>query len=403
MRRVVLLAGLFAAGFGVVLLAHLARDESGSPGRTGLVEDVPPGSSRPESVAEVPEGFTSPDSRRPGVRLTGWLVSPRGDRLADHRVEAHSFPWAVAPPLGTSVTTSTGWFEFEDLPGASVALAVYGPGEGDIPEFPRRPREPQGWQEAVALQMSGLEGQIQLCLLADGLQEVTLVSPRHAAFWVGATVLGIEQPPQTVLELRESDWRDHWSRWIHVDAQLEVPEDDRAERDWRDRSLGSAPLGAGLRLVLGSMAASSSEWDGGERIVVGAAVLEATRLVVQADWHRTVTRDLGPVPPGGWVEAGTLVTEPAGRLRVLLADDANGQELSDATLAASATGGGFDDSTLHVEWNEDLRAWLVRTDRSNGTCMLRAAARGYEPLEQHVELRPFLDDEIQLRLRRLPP
>jgi hypothetical protein len=363
--------------------------------RSASTEAAGPRSPEPDAS---PAPSSSLDDDAFPAHLSGWLASPAGELLAQHSVVVS---WARSPSLAAgskdTVTGSDGWFLVSDLPETTVEIRVQGPGEGDVREY-----RSTSWREARAraaeLRPRSLEGATSLHLPSGGVDELTLVSRLHPAFWVAGRVVGMQAPPQ---EDGQPAGRDTGWRWVHVRLTRPGGEDGAvALSDAGDPP--ATPLGRGPLIELHAEPNDTSS-DGDGAFLAGAMTAADTRMVVSSQGHRTIVLDLPEAPRLGHVDVGDLRTEPVGEIAALVMDARFGQEVPAPKLSARASGGGWPDAALGVSWDDDALCWKVRTDRSHGSCELRVEAPGYTPAVLVVELQPFLQAELDLLLERAPP
>ncbi len=138
-----LLAGVLALVGVAALLALWLREPGGEPAGGARVLDTesrvePGGGHAPAGATPAVRGEPSPDrgtvaahgveastdgnsestsEKSPGAaRVSGWLVSPSGDRLADHSVNVRSFRPGLQQPndLSQAQTSGDGWFTVAD-------------------------------------------------------------------------------------------------------------------------------------------------------------------------------------------------------------------------------------------------------------------------------------------------
>jgi hypothetical protein len=344
-------------------------------------------------------GVLADASASPGGTRTfsGWLVSPAGQRLADHVVELR--PLVDGSPVPDSAvrapTAADGRFTLGKAPAGVIEIAVRGPANGDVWDRDWRRRR-EGGPDGPELVVD--EGRIIAALAPAGLQDATLVTRSHPAFWVVGSVAGIREPPVGVeheaLDERGSPWLwpGHLSAHLTIAAGERSPQAEPAEPE---------PLGSGPLIELGLAGYVGSAY-GPSFMARGERVLE-TLLSVEIGWHRTVEVDIGPAAIGSVVDVGTLQTEPTGRIVVQVVDGNSGQVCDGARVLANCRGGAWPDAAARVTWRGDDRTWLVITDRSQGICELRVEAAGDAQPTRAVELAPFLDVRVELPLVVLPP
>ncbi len=361
--------------------------------------------SDPRPAAELPiteQPVAAQPSDRPGaaVLLSGWLVSPSGQRLSDHFVQLRPAQGLEQDPVRVRRAQSSGdgRFTLERADPGLVELSVLGPDDGDV--------WGNDWLDATQNDSEEPmrqvdEGRITLTLPTSGLQDVTLVVEAHPAFWVSGTLQGLQEPPPGLDRVRDVV-RDVSGRWFAGTggAWLEAPGETVAGWEQRHDLPEHPPIGLGPVIPIGKRL---GVWWGGDEFVARAERPRDSRLVVEVGWHRTIVVDLDGAPTGGFVDAGVLHTEPVGRIAVHLLDASTGQQAQHATLSAECRGGDRASAPGEVQWLPESHARVVVTDRSHGTCEPRAEAPGYVPLLRTVELAPFLDLELDLLLERTPP
>ncbi len=279
----------------------------------------------------------------------------------------------------------------------TIEVSVLGPGTGDVWGYDWLDVGSNGSADLHAVIA---EGQVKARLAPGGLQEVTLVVTAHPAFWVVGSITGVMQHPVDLASFALSD--ESLIRGFPglVQAWLELPKVVATGRFERLAPPRHPPIGSGPVIELTQV--EVSDWVGGDSFLARAADLQATRLVVAVGWHRTLVVDLGLPPRGGIVDVGVLRTEAAGFLVVHVLDASTHQEVEGAVPSAECRDGGHASAPLAPERLADSRTWIMATDRSSGTCELRAEAAGYQPLIRTIELAPFLDLELDLLLERVP-
>ena len=283
------------------------------------------------------------------------------------------------------------------LPGL-MEVSVLGPGRGDVWGVDWHAASPDG-RDLPEAQVD--EGRITMTLAPGGLQDVTLVVEAHPAFWVNGTLQGLQEPPPGLDRIRSvaPDVSGMWFAGARG-AWLVAPGETAAGWEQRHELPEHPPIGLGPVIPIGNRLGA---WWGGAEFIARAERPQDTRLVVEVGWHREIVVDLAGEPPGGFIDVGVLHTEPVGRIAVHLLDVETGLAVEHATLSAECRGGDRASAPSEAEWLSESHAWVIVTDRSHGTCELRAEAPGYAPLVRTVELAPFLDLELDLLLERAPP
>jgi hypothetical protein len=330
------------------------------------VEPVPP--PPPEDNAPAPEALDTGAGTR---ALSGRVIDARGKPLAGHVVRL-SDPSGAMPAGGATTralqatTDSEGRFTVADVGGGTKVLQLLGPGEGDIAILQPDRKLPSG----VGVGFSTDEGRIYLAVPPGGLDDIELVGPRHACFWVHGQLEPAGTPesePEHVhlitncIQLRASvpDWGEVFDPLAAMASEL-----GPAEHDPTRITLLVPKLGRGLE----------------RSFLVGADEPSDTLLVVAVPGYATQTRK---VQGASLVEqVGTIALERVAGLVVDLSDTVTPQPVGQCTIELRETGGGLPDRVSIHEVRNDVYGDLplgrtIWSERSSGRYELRIRCPGY--------------------------
>jgi hypothetical protein len=312
--------------------------------------------------------------------FSGWIIDERGEPLIRHVLRLSRTGSGALPAHleATAESGRDGSFVLRDIQPGSKLLEVRGPDDGDLPVLERDLQVPTG----TRIVFTASEGSLYLTVAPEGMHDVYVMAPRHAAFWVDGLVDFEPAPGESMDPTRRyfSAWRG--DAWLQDPAEPLPPWQpfDPARRR-------RAPELPGLVLTLNSPDLNRG-WEGAAFLVSADEPGHTLLVLHHTGFEAAVKTVEGDT---NFEHVGTIRMSRVAELLIRVVDADTQQELEEASFEVKETGGSRPDRvTRHLLPYDRVHD----CDRRSGRYELRVTAPHRRAWEGSGDLQITADGQL---------